>query len=94
MQFDCREDIIQLTPLWTGDRFDDGRPRVPDDILRRIWNDDRVSPQVAGLLCREFLGTGIITSLPTCCAIGCSRRGQGSCPNYIIGPASGTKMPT
>lgn len=36
MKFNCREDIIQLTPLWTGDRFDDGRPRVSDDILRRM----------------------------------------------------------
>lgn len=36
MKFNSREDIIQLTPLWKGDRFDDGRPRVADDILRRM----------------------------------------------------------
>ena len=36
MKFDCREDIIQLTPEWTGERFENGRPRVPDDILRRM----------------------------------------------------------
>ncbi len=36
MKFDCRDDIIQLTPLWKGERFPTGRPRVPDDILRRI----------------------------------------------------------
>ena len=36
MKFDDRDDIIQLTPLWTGDRFDDGRPCVSDDILRRM----------------------------------------------------------
>lgn len=36
MRFNNREDIIQLTPLWKGDRFDDGRPRVSDDILRRM----------------------------------------------------------
>jgi len=36
MQFNCREDIIQLTPLWTGERFDDGRPRVSDDVIRRM----------------------------------------------------------
>lgn len=36
MQFNSREDIIQLTPLWTGDRFDDGRPRVSDDIIKRM----------------------------------------------------------
>ena len=36
MKFSNRDDIIQLTPLWTGDRFDDGRPRVSDDIIRRM----------------------------------------------------------
>lgn len=36
MQFSNRDDIVQLTPLWNGDRFDDGRPRVPDDILTRM----------------------------------------------------------
>ena len=36
MKFNCREDIVQLTPLWEGDRFPDGRPRVSDDILRRM----------------------------------------------------------
>lgn len=38
MKFNCKEDIIQLTPLWKGERFPDGRPKVPDDILRRIKN--------------------------------------------------------
>ncbi len=38
MEFNCKEDIIQLTPLWEGERFDDGRPRVPDDILTRMEN--------------------------------------------------------
>jgi regulator of RNase E activity RraA len=36
MKFNNRDDIIQLTPLWEGERFDDGRPRVPDDIIRRM----------------------------------------------------------
>ena len=36
MKFNNREDIIQLTPLWEGERFPDGRPRVSDDILRRM----------------------------------------------------------
>jgi regulator of RNase E activity RraA len=36
MRFDSPEDIIQLTPLWTGDRFPNGRPRVPDHILDRM----------------------------------------------------------
>lgn len=36
MRFNDREDIIQLTPLWKGERFEDGRPRVADDIVRRM----------------------------------------------------------
>ena len=36
MRLDDREDILQLTPLWTGDRSDDGRPRVSDDLIRRM----------------------------------------------------------
>jgi regulator of RNase E activity RraA len=36
MKFDCYEDIVQITPQWKGERFEDGRPKVPQDILRRI----------------------------------------------------------
>jgi regulator of RNase E activity RraA len=36
MKYDNPEDIIQLSALWTGDRFPNGRPRIPDDILRRF----------------------------------------------------------
>ncbi len=36
MKFDNREDIIQLTPLWEGERFPNGRPKVPTDIVRRM----------------------------------------------------------
>lgn len=28
--------LIALTPQWEGERFDDGRPRVADDILQRM----------------------------------------------------------
>ena len=38
MKFNNREDMIQLTPLWKGERFPDGRPRVSDDILKRMEN--------------------------------------------------------
>src|SRR4030095_3631082 len=31
-----KEQLIALTPLWTGDRFPDGRPKVPDDIMKRM----------------------------------------------------------
>lgn len=36
MKFYNREDVIQMTPLWMGERMDDGRPRVADDILKRM----------------------------------------------------------
>ena len=35
-QFNSREDIIALTPLWKGERFPDGRPRVPDRYLEAL----------------------------------------------------------
>lgn len=31
-----KERMIALTPEWGGERFPDGRPKVPDDILERI----------------------------------------------------------
>jgi len=31
-----KEELIFLTPLWKGERFSDGRPKVPDNILRRM----------------------------------------------------------
>jgi regulator of RNase E activity RraA len=31
-----KEQLIALTPFWTGERFADGRPKVPDNILKRM----------------------------------------------------------
>jgi 4-hydroxy-4-methyl-2-oxoglutarate aldolase len=31
-----REEMIEYTAEWTGERFEDGRPRVSDDILERM----------------------------------------------------------
>ncbi|MEO6329601.1 MAG: RraA family protein [Ginsengibacter sp.] len=31
-----KEELIFLTPEWKGERFADGRPKVPDDIIRRM----------------------------------------------------------
>ena len=31
-----KEDLLKLTPEWTGERFEDGRPKVPDEILDRM----------------------------------------------------------
>ncbi|WP_248927112.1 RraA family protein [Paenibacillus hamazuiensis] len=36
MKFDHAEDIIQWTPLWQGERFPNGRPKVPEGVLRRL----------------------------------------------------------
>lgn len=33
MQYNCKEDIIQLTPQWKGERMPDGRPYVPDWVI-------------------------------------------------------------
>lgn len=38
MFFNDRETIIRLTPEWTGERLPDGRPKVSQDILRRMRN--------------------------------------------------------
>lgn len=36
MEFNSREEIIKLTPLWKGERFADGRPKVPDKCLEQM----------------------------------------------------------
>lgn len=36
MQFLSRDEVIQLTPLWKGERMPDGRPYVPEEQLERI----------------------------------------------------------
>ena len=36
MHFNSREDIIAMTPLWTGERLPDGRPKVADRHLKAL----------------------------------------------------------
>ena len=36
MFFNDRDTIIRLTPEWQGERLPDGRPKVSQDILRRM----------------------------------------------------------
>lgn len=36
LHLNSREDIIALTPQWKGERFPDGRPRVPDRYLEAM----------------------------------------------------------
>jgi len=33
-----RQNVLRCTPVWTGPRMEDGRPYVPDDILKRMKN--------------------------------------------------------
>jgi len=33
-----KQELIEYTPDWTGDRFPDGRPKVPDGVLDRMKN--------------------------------------------------------
>ena len=37
MKFNDRDEIIALTPQWKGERFDAGRPRVPDKYLKALY---------------------------------------------------------
>jgi regulator of RNase E activity RraA len=34
--FFTKEDVIKYTPEWKGERFPDGRPKVPDSVLDRM----------------------------------------------------------
>lgn len=38
MKYNDREYILEITAEWKGERFPDGRPRVSDDLLRRLSN--------------------------------------------------------
>jgi len=44
------EDMLMYTPLWEGERFPDGRPKVSDDILERM---KAVSIEEAWAVCRN-----------------------------------------
>ena len=45
-----KEDLIAYTPEWKGERFPDGRPKVPDDIIERM---KKVSIEEAWATCRN-----------------------------------------
>lgn len=38
MHFNVKEEIIQLTSLWKGERLEDGRPRVSDEDIAELKN--------------------------------------------------------
>lgn len=37
MLFTSRKDMLAITPQWKGERFPDGRPRVPDKVLDALY---------------------------------------------------------
>ena len=37
MNFNDREKIVELTPLWKGERLPDGRPKVEDKYLDALY---------------------------------------------------------
>ena len=37
MLFTSREEMLAITPQWKGERFPDGRPRVPDRVLDALY---------------------------------------------------------
>ena len=37
MNFNDREKIVELTPLWRGERLPDGRPKVEDKYLDALY---------------------------------------------------------
>ncbi len=59
-----RDDLIAYTPLWQGERFADGRPKVADDLLERMKG---VSIEEAWAVCNrhgfthQFEGNWVMT---------------------------------
>ena len=48
-----REDLIMLTSEWKGERFEDGRPKVPKSTLERIkrWSLCEIDKQMCVFVC-------------------------------------------
>ncbi len=42
-----REELVKYTPLWKGERFPDGRPKVPDATITRIQKAELTSEEAA-----------------------------------------------
>lgn len=61
IQFNSREEIIELTPLWKGERFEDGRPKVADkylDALRKMTLEEVWKPIFVLGYENQFVGGG------------------------------------
>ncbi|MBQ8230852.1 MAG: RraA family protein [Lachnospiraceae bacterium] len=62
MHFNDRKDIIELTPLWKGERFADGRPKVPDkylDALKGMTLEEVWKPIFVLGYENQFVGGGL-----------------------------------
>ena len=62
MHFNDRNDIIELTPLWKGERFPDGRPKVADkylDALRGMTLEEVWKPIFVLGYENQFVGGGV-----------------------------------
>lgn len=62
MRFNNREDIIELTAFWKGERLPDGRPRVQDKYLDALYNmtlEEVWKPLFVRGYENQFVGGGI-----------------------------------
>ena len=75
-----RELLIKYTPDWTGERFSDGRPKVPDGILERMKNVtlEEACTLVVGKMACVARSTRLTTGAARC--IGTRRRAGRSPP--------------
>ncbi|MBT4483858.1 MAG: RraA family protein [Candidatus Latescibacteria bacterium] len=46
-----KEELIKYTPHWKGERFPDGRPKVPEEIIERM---KKVALEEAWAVCRRY----------------------------------------
>jgi len=49
MFFSTREEVIAMTPMWKGERMEDGRPKVADSVLARMRKMNMTMEEVWGL---------------------------------------------
>lgn len=62
MNFNSKEEIIALTPLWTGERMDDGRPYVADKYLKELHKmtlEEVWKPIFVKGYTNQFVGGGV-----------------------------------
>ena len=49
MFFSTKDEVIKMTPLWTGERMEDGRPMVPESTINRMRRMNMTMEEVWGL---------------------------------------------